>query len=348
MARRVVGVFHGMIPMQPNGSGTGGDWLKLHRKLCKSEVFKDADALRLWLWILCNVNWKVGYLSRDQMEVLPGSLVFAKRRLADELGWTPSKTWRVLKKLESWGMVTKKADHSKTTLSVCNWRTYQVDDLKTGPVSPKGADHSKESLKLRQSRTYEDGGSSDRTTNGKSGPLFSPCNSKTSNDLRDDRTTRPDLILEESTFRESTRKEKAPAPKQDFTTDRDSRIGPPNASRQFENSFADPPTFARFWAAYPFRSAKGTAQDAWAQAVTRVMSRAEFGNDAARAAEWIIGRATEYAASDKGKSAYAGKPATWLNGDCFDDDIRTWNAQREAKPRPLLERLREIENERRA
>lgn len=70
--------------------------------------------------------------------------------------------------------------------------------------------------------------------------------------------------------------------------------------------------FDRFWAAYPRRTAKGTARTAWAKALKR-----------GAAAETIIAAAEKFRdhlAATKADPKYTPYPASWLNGERYDDE----------------------------
>lgn len=78
--------------------------------------------------------------------------------------------------------------------------------------------------------------------------------------------------------------------------------------------FSYPKDFEQFWEAYPTgrKTGKKAALKAWEQAT----------RDAE--AETIIAAASEYAASDVGRSQYVKGPTSWLNQGCWDDDRSAW------------------------
>ena len=83
------------------------------------------------------------------------------------------------------------------------------------------------------------------------------------------------------------------------------------------------PDFQRFWDAYPTRRRLGKKQAyaAWQKAIK------------AADAETIIGKAAEYAASDRGQGEYSCMPATWLNQGRWEDDPAAWQDDRTATER---------------
>lgn len=73
---------------------------------------------------------------------------------------------------------------------------------------------------------------------------------------------------------------------------------------------ADSAEFEAFWQAYPRRVAKGAARRAWA----RAMRITDAGTVAAALA-------AQKAAGFGRDTTYTKHPATWLNGECWADEI---------------------------
>ncbi|WP_435643388.1 hypothetical protein ACR9VJ_18245 [Streptomyces sp. H49] len=73
--------------------------------------------------------------------------------------------------------------------------------------------------------------------------------------------------------------------------------------------------FDDFWAAYPRKVAKGTARTAWAKALKRGAEPADVIAAAARAAAQWRAAHTE--------TRFIPHPATWLNGERYDDEPET-------------------------
>jgi DNA-binding transcriptional MocR family regulator len=65
--------------------------------------------------------------------------------------------------------------------------------------------------------------------------------------------------------------------------------------------------FDEFWSVYPRKTAKGQARKAWPAAVRKAT------------AENIIKGAIEYRDDPNREQQYTKHPATWLNGECWDD-----------------------------
>jgi hypothetical protein len=70
-------------------------------------------------------------------------------------------------------------------------------------------------------------------------------------------------------------------------------------------------TFARFWAVYPLKKAKGDAWKAWPKAIK------------AADPDVILAGVARYVAELRATGAYTAYPATWLNGQRWEDEAAT-------------------------
>ncbi|MFF9270464.1 hypothetical protein [Streptomyces rochei] len=96
----------------------------------------------------------------------------------------------------------------------------------------------------------------------------------------------------------------------------------PRPERPARKRTAPPPAdtgFEEFWAAYPRKVAKGTARGAWAKAMKRGVSAQHITAAATRAAAQWRAAHTEL--------RFIPHPATWLNGERYDDEPEPTPAQ---------------------
>lgn len=92
--------------------------------------------------------------------------------------------------------------------------------------------------------------------------------------------------------------------------------------------------FARWWAVFPRKVGKRAAQRAYEKAVSEIRSRGEPGSDSPH--EFLLGRLSQFAESDKAKGDFCPYPATWLNEGRYDDDPAAWgNSSAEPEVKPL-------------
>lgn len=102
-----------------------GDWIKLHRKLLDSDVFQpgNEELLRLFLWCLLRASW--GDCRKRGRPLSRGQLLTTRADMADWLGGQPTTWYRRLRKLAEWGMVSLESNNKLTTITICNYETYQ-------------------------------------------------------------------------------------------------------------------------------------------------------------------------------------------------------------------------------
>lgn len=106
-----------------------GGYVKLHRALLDAEQMSDDWLCRLWIWCLLRANFSA-QVFRGQT-VLPGQLICGRVTSAAELRVSPSKWYRGIERLTEMGCITTEANSNWTTLTICNWETYQNDDLES-------------------------------------------------------------------------------------------------------------------------------------------------------------------------------------------------------------------------
>ena len=100
-----------------------GDWLKLHRSILDSSVFADDWHCRLFIWCLCKANFTPSTFKSQSLN--RGEFITGRISGADELHVSPSKFYRGLHQLEEQGCISLSANSNWTTVSVCNYETYQ-------------------------------------------------------------------------------------------------------------------------------------------------------------------------------------------------------------------------------
>lgn len=105
-----------------------------------------------------------------------------------------------------------------------------------------------------------------------------------------------------------------------------SMAGSPNGKKRKSRPSNYCEAFEAWWLAYPRREAKGDAYEAWIKAGKRV--RTKHNLDSHKAAELLLQKAIEYTNSTRGKWPLVKlpHPATWLNGDRYEDDPESWKA----------------------
>lgn len=108
-------------------------WIKMHRKLKESSIYKDSELVHLWVHILLTAKY---YPCKDDWEgkeivLQPGQFITGRKRLSSETRISESKTQRALKRFETCGMITQQTCPRKRLITVLNWEGYQQDEQQT-------------------------------------------------------------------------------------------------------------------------------------------------------------------------------------------------------------------------
>ena len=102
-------------------------WVKIYRSICESPVFTDAEALRLWIYILCNAAHKehdVLYYGKI-VHLEKGQFITGRKILAQKFQTSESKVYRKLQLLKRLGNVNIISNNSFSLVTVVNWEKYQ-------------------------------------------------------------------------------------------------------------------------------------------------------------------------------------------------------------------------------
>lgn len=119
-------------PSSDHPTGPGGGWVKLHRKLLEWEWYGDAHMVHLLVHLLLTATHEDR--KYKGLTIRRGQLVTTIKELADALGASETSTRRRMKRLKSGGFLTIKVAHNKTTITICNYDSYQGEQKASGPL----------------------------------------------------------------------------------------------------------------------------------------------------------------------------------------------------------------------
>ena len=116
-------------------------WIKLHRDMEHSGVWKDAKAYRVFCWLLWHANFKERTLLNG-MTLKAGQLCTSRERIAAGCMMPKSTINLVLRRLANGNCIVMKPDSRGTLIEVVNWGKYQHDEDTSGQqtVRPLSAD----------------------------------------------------------------------------------------------------------------------------------------------------------------------------------------------------------------
>lgn len=117
-------------PSSDHPTGPGGGWVKLHRKLLEWEWYGDAHMVHLLVHLLLTATHEDR--KYKGLTIKRGQLVTTIKELAEALGASETSTRRRMKRLKSGGFLTIKVAHNRTTITICNYDSYQMDKKESG------------------------------------------------------------------------------------------------------------------------------------------------------------------------------------------------------------------------
>ena len=107
-------------------------WLKLYRSILDSAVFQDAEILKVWIWLLCNVAFEqhdtICY--GKVITLKPGQIATGRKKIAQCTDLNENKVYRALNALKSLGNIEIKATNKYSIITVVNWDKYQEENGK--------------------------------------------------------------------------------------------------------------------------------------------------------------------------------------------------------------------------
>ena len=107
-------------------------WLKLYRSILDSAVFQDAEVLKVWIWLLCNVAFEqhdtICY--GKVIHLKPGQIATGRKKIAQCTDLSENKVYRALTALKSLGNIEIKSTNKYSIITVVNWDKYQDENGK--------------------------------------------------------------------------------------------------------------------------------------------------------------------------------------------------------------------------
>lgn len=119
-------------PSSEHPTGPGGGWVKLHRKLLEWKWYGDAHMVHLLVHLLLTASHKDRRYKG--LTIKRGQVVTSIKELAEALGASETSTRRRMKRLKSGGFLTIKVAHRITTITICNYDSYQTEEKSSGEI----------------------------------------------------------------------------------------------------------------------------------------------------------------------------------------------------------------------
>ena len=102
-------------------------WVKTHRDILESGVWRDAKAFRIFSWLLLNANFKERTLLNG-LTLKAGQLCTSRERIAAGCFMPKSTVNLVLRRLVNGNCIVTKPNRRGTVIDIINWGKYQQDE----------------------------------------------------------------------------------------------------------------------------------------------------------------------------------------------------------------------------
>lgn len=135
-------------------------WLKLHRAIVDSAVFEDAEVLKIWIWLLCNVAHEEHdtiYYGKI-IHLKKGQIVSGRKKIAQLTNMSESKVYRALNLLKKMGNIDIKVNNRFSLITVVKWAFFQADNKKVNSktTAKQQQNDSKTTAKQQQDNTTKE------------------------------------------------------------------------------------------------------------------------------------------------------------------------------------------------
>ncbi len=107
-------------------------WFKMHRSIIDSNVFEDADVLKVWIWCLSKAYFAEAdaITNKSIVHLKPGQFIYGRNRASAELGMNSTKCYRIMTKLEKIGNIEQLTNNRFTLVTVVKWAFFQGEEQK--------------------------------------------------------------------------------------------------------------------------------------------------------------------------------------------------------------------------
>jgi hypothetical protein len=283
----------GPVTRDQPGNSAGG-FVAIYRRLLDHPLWTQfpPEWLKAWIYILLRANHKpcTWWDGTQEIEIPDGGLVTSIEKLAAHCRITRRQARGSLEYFERAGMVTRQTSHRHSIITITNWGAYQFVSSIDG--TPNGTLDGKLTARKRHAGRQTDGTLDGNSTTNKQLTSKDSCPS-------DDGRSRELFSVDDPPF--NTLDEPAPV------------WGVAEKQRAFQEEF---------WPAWPRKIAKAEAERAWCK---RATSR-EQADSIIKALGVQLLQLSAARASEDGKD-YCPYPATWLNGERYEDDPETQPSQ---------------------
>ena len=108
-------------------------WISLHRQIQESAIYKDSQAVHLWVHLLLKANHKDKEVifNGEPITIKAGQLLTGRKKLSAETGISESKIQRLLKLFQKCHMIEQQTNSKNRLISITKYHSYQQGEQQT-------------------------------------------------------------------------------------------------------------------------------------------------------------------------------------------------------------------------
>lgn len=106
-------------------------FITIHRKILDNPVvFKDADHVAVWVYLLLNATHKKysALFQGRSIELQPGQLITGRLSIADKLKINQNKVQRILEMLKNEQLIEQQTSNQNRLITIVSWGKYQTSE----------------------------------------------------------------------------------------------------------------------------------------------------------------------------------------------------------------------------
>ena len=137
-------------------------WVKIHRKIIDSAVFSDSVLLHVLVYCLITASYaeRTALYGRKEFILKPGQFFTSRSKIAAATSMSEKMARNALKSLYDLDIIKLETSQGQagTLITVCHWRSYQIDDVGNCEVRAKwGPSEGQVRAKLPYNKELEEG-----------------------------------------------------------------------------------------------------------------------------------------------------------------------------------------------
>lgn len=154
-------------------------WIKTYRNILDHWVWQDPMTFRCWMYILLKANHsdKKVMFDGSLMTIGRGQFLTSIRKLGDDVGCSRDKIRKILQTLKEDNMVSVRATHRGTLLTVINYGVYQ-DSAPTESYTEQATEsytvRTQNRTQNRHKQEYKECNKNDKEIKEAEAPLLDP------------------------------------------------------------------------------------------------------------------------------------------------------------------------------